>query len=193
MRRVWTIRASSVAPLPRLRLLRARVRPPLLLDRNVRGRAKPLSVLLLPLPPNHRYPHGAILHRRLAAACHQLCPPRSQSPPPALPSRCPRHGCRPCPLPHLPPLHRPDNARGTRRHRPSRRHCPSRHVTVFQNQVLRRHACSYLSPVPRGVFPFKRPTAGVFAQADLSLPLLPPQPGMCVRISLGQASLPTAS
>jgi hypothetical protein len=47
--------------------------------------------------------------------------------------------------------------------------------------------------VPRGVFPFKRPTAGVFAQADLSLPLLPPQPGMCVRISLGQASLPTAS
>ncbi len=30
----------------------------------------------------------------------------------------------------------------------------------LQNQVLRRQSCPYLSPVPRGVFPFKRATAG---------------------------------
>jgi hypothetical protein len=60
------------------------------------------------------------------------------------------------------------------------------HVTVLQNQVLRRHSCPYLSPVPRGVFPFKCPTASLFAPAVLSLPMLPPQSGMRVCIILGR-------
>jgi hypothetical protein len=54
----------------------------------------------------------------------------------------------------------------------SHRLCATR--DCLQNQVLRRQSCPYLSPVPRGVFPFKRATAGVFAPAVLSRAILPP-------------------